>query len=488
MLYFKYKVRDKDNNLIKDVIQANSKKQAISKLKEKGYYIIQINVTLYSLIKNSFKRKKEKNTDKTNNNDEVDINKTDNNNNQKNQLNYNNDTEGVVEGISSNETTQQDQIEQNVLEKLKNIDENKLKKKNNKQARLDFSILNREDTEKIKIDKKLLREMSNNLSVMLKSGVNIRKCIQILINKTSYSKLKKILQGILQDLDAGKSLSQSMSKYPKTFSRFYIAIVDIGEQTGRLSENFKNIVTYLDIIIDIENKINKATLYPKLAFSFIGILLIILSQFVIPNFVDFIPDEEGLPLLSEIVFLLSDYMIFIIPFILLLILVFKLISKFDFIQKLIDKILVKLPIIREITLSIAMFFFSFTLSKNIESGLNIVQSLELSSDTVQNTEVRNEIKQSIEDLKKGKELSESFSGKKYIDEIIIVTLIAGEESGELEQVLENVSSAFKENVDEKTNKINTLVPFISVLIIMSIVLPTVVGIYLPMIDVMTGGF
>ncbi|MCX6799870.1 MAG: type II secretion system F family protein [Candidatus Falkowbacteria bacterium] len=301
---------------------------------------------------------------------------------------------------------------------------------------------------------------AKNLAVMLKAGLNIIEALEISAD-SSTSKLKKALKGIMQSVESGRSLSESLRIYPKIFPAFFISAVFAGEESGTLDENLEQVATQLKKEKDLSDKIKGAMVYPLVVLSAAFVLGLFVSFYILPKI---LPLFEGfgqnLPITTRMLIVFSHFIeqykgqliIFLITFFISMAWLLK--QKFTF--PVTHYILLKFPIIKTISRGANMARFARTLGTMLASGLNIDEALRITSTAVSNYHYQTTLKKVEERVTKGSSLSMSLQEYEQLFPRITTRMIkVGEESGKLDETLLYVANFYEEEVDNSTKALST---------------------------------
>ena len=332
----------------------------------------------------------------------------------------------------------------------------------------DFEFFN-EIFIRVKLAEKII--FAKNLGSMLNAGLPLSRALQILERETENIKLKKIIKSILEDVEAGKSLSQSMSRFPGVFSSLFIAMVEAGEESGSLPDSLKIVSDQLDKVYAIRRKITSAMVYPSVilvAMLIIGALMLI---YVVPNLTGTFKEFGAeLPLSTRIIIEGSDFLIahvFAVIFIVisLIAILYAFFSSLRG-QKILDYVLLRMPLISGIVRQSNSATTARTISSLVSSGVPIVKSLEITSDVLQNYYYKEAMSKAVVAIQKGDSLSNLFKKEtKLYPSLMGEMSEVGEETGNLPKMLMNVAVFYEAEVDAVTKDMSTIVePFLMLVI------------------------
>ena len=355
----------------------------------------------------------------------------------------------------------------------------------------DVVVANKSSRLKVKPNEIML--FTRRLQIMIASGLSLIKSLNIL-QKGASKNFKIILENIINDIQNGESFSKSLSNYPKQFDYTYVALVSVGEKSGSLPECLTDIVEIQKQRAEIKGKLKTASIYPTL----IGVLLILMmtlaSIFFIPTFkANFVNSDVPMPLITEIVFKGADVFPYISIGIFAFIIAFKFLQKKSqrfnrFIKTHTDRIVFKIPVVNNVLMTNYMFSFSSTVSLMLKNGIRLQDTLALASKTINNIYIKNEIANASALMLQGLSFTEAIREQKHFDDILVNIILTGEESGQLDSTLKQISEYYKDELALKVAKLMELVQPVTMIIIGLIVGPIVVAMYIPILDMSSGAF
>lgn len=304
-----------------------------------------------------------------------------------------------------------------------------------------------------KLKNKDLKVFSKEMSILLKSGCEISRILRILINESN-NKVSPVLKEILSNIEKGNSIKDSFEN-TGTFSKFYISMIQAGEMSGNLDDIMDKLATYYEKENKLKNKIISTLIYPTILIISMIISFILILIFLIPNFEDIYSDNNmKTPGLTKVLIFLShlvrdDFHLIIIGNLVLiggLIYLNKNNQKFN---EMINKTLFRLPIIKTYMKLIISNKFIKALSILIASGVQIVDSIEVSAKVMSNEYMYEKICKSNELIKKGNSIGDSLKTVEELPSLLLSMIVIGEESGRLDTVLDTVTDYYENELDSR---------------------------------------
>jgi type IV pilus assembly protein PilC len=302
-----------------------------------------------------------------------------------------------------------------------------------------------------------------HLAVMISSGLSISRALKDLGEQERNKGFQKIIFILGEDVKKGLSLADAMTKHPQAFDKVFISMVKVGETGGSLDEILNILSIQLEKDHKLISKVRGALIYPAIIVSVMIIIGILMMMFVVPKITQ-VFDEFGadLPFLTKMIIAISDFMASQI--LLTLGIIFVIIGSVFFFYKspagkvFFHKIFLKLPVINILIIKLNSARFSRILSSLLESGVSLVESLKITSDTLGNYYFKIAIKEASEDVQKGKALSEILSQKNTPFPFLVVNMLkVGEETGKTPDVLKKLASFYEEEVEQTTQNLSSVI-------------------------------
>ena len=326
-------------------------------------------------------------------------------------------------------------------------------------------------------------------SVMLKAGIPITDCLNNLRRQKFSVPFRNVLQAINVDVESGVLLSTAFSKHPKVFPRFFVSMVEIGEVSGTLDTVMTDMADYYEKDRKIRKKASTAMIYPTLLICMIFVVVVFLCLFVLPQFEATINQLDGdVPKITQIVMGISgfvqDYIFIIIPIITSLILFIILFFKTNTGRYFKDVLLFNLPIISKVQKNLITARFSKAFVILFKSGMNMIDILDNLKKMLGNEVFARKFDYTIEEVKRGKRIAISIEATGLFPSMLTEMINAGEESGNIEEVLESTSNYFDEQVETSIAKAVATIEPIAIIILGLVVALVVISVIIPMISMM----
>jgi len=339
-----------------------------------------------------------------------------------------------------------------------------------------------------KISNREFIEFNKTFSLMLLSKLSLVQALEIIVLQTKNEKLKEIIKNSLRDVKSGQSLSKSFSKYPELFSEIYIANLKVGEETGQIDVVISEYSEYLENISNLKRKVVQALRYPVLVLLVSFGVISFMVFFLIPTFQTlFTSSKFTLPALTEMImafsFFAKDNSIIILLVICSIALLLINSKQIHFLNSLLEKMLVKSPLISKVYIKNIVARFSLSLAYLLRSKVSLLEALKISKNITPNKLFRNEIDLIIKKLSKGESFSSVVKRSAFFDITFSQLLIAGEESAQLDKVFFLISNYYQKDFDFYLDNLTALLEPVLILFIGIIVAVVLVAMYLPIFEI-----
>jgi type II secretory pathway component PulF len=325
---------------------------------------------------------------------------------------------------------------------------------------------------------------SQQLSTLYKAGLPLLAGLSSLAEQSENKKFKPVLEAIGRQIEGGSTLFEAMSKYPDIFPHVYVNMVRAGEASGRLGESLDRFVTLAERELKTQQRVKGATRYPKLVILSLTLGFAVLITFVIPRFAQvFAQFKTPLPLPTRIMIWINEVfhtywylflaVLFGIPILL------KRYIRTESGRYLWDRLKLRIPVFGPLFLKIALSRFAYTFSMLNRSGIPILQTLEITSTTVNNITLAQSIEENSRDVRAGRSLADAMRETGKFTPLVIQMVSIGETSGTLDEMLMKVSEYYDLEVDNAIKKLSTYIePALTVLLAV-VVLFLALAVFLP---------
>jgi type II secretory pathway component PulF len=340
-----------------------------------------------------------------------------------------------------------------------------------------------------KVSNKELVEFIRIFNLLLYSKVGITDSLELILKKTGNEYLQQMLKAIIKDLKAGVSLSKSFSKYPGYFSNIFIANLKVAEETGQIAEVVGDYSNYLEKIQNLKRKIAQAVRYPVFVLLIaVGVVFFMLF-YIIPTFQSlFTSVKTKLPDLTQFlmdvsIFCVKNNLIILLLAMMVGIMIYSISKSKRLKYDILEKVVWRLPLISTLYLNNLLARFSLSMAILLKSKVGLIDALKISKNVTDNQSFQNQIDKITRKIVKGESFSSNLENSKYFDFTFTRLLAAGEESAELDKVFYIISDYYSKQFDYYLESATSLLEPALILFIGIIVAVILIGLYLPMFDI-----
>ncbi len=313
--------------------------------------------------------------------------------------------------------------------------------------------------------------LARNLGAMLGAGLSLARALSVIERQSKNAKLAKTVAELAGDVRRGDALHVALAKYPAVFSKLMIAMVRAGEEGGDLSQSLAVTSDQMERIFDLKKKIRGAMLYPciiLIAIVGIGVLMMIK---VVPTLAQtFAEMNAKLPQSTLFVIAISNFLVHnTVGAIILLcagVIGAYLLAKTKTGQRISDYVFIQLPIIGEMVREVNAARTARTLASLSASGVDVLTSLEITQEVVQNSFFQDVLKEARKSVGEGEPLSATFvRSEKLYPSFVGEMMSVGEETGQTAEMLKRLATYYEAEVDRKTKDMSTIIePFLMLFI------------------------
>ena len=333
--------------------------------------------------------------------------------------------------------------------------------------------------------------MSRQISTLFEANVPALRTLILLAENTESKMLARIMGEIAEDVQAGMSISGAMARHPEVFSDFYVNMVKVGEESGKLNETFSYLADYLDRQYQLTAKTKHALIYPGFVIGTFVTVMTLMFVFIIPKLGAIIKDSgQDVPFYTKITMGISDLLVHYGIFVLIALAIgaFYLyrLTRSDRGQSYLDRSKITIPIVRNIYKKLYLARMADNLETMISAGIPIIRSIELTSEVVGNRVYSNILNNVSEMVKSGSSLSVALAKHPEIPSIMHQMIKVGEETGSLGSILKTLGKFYTREVNEA---VDTLVSLIEPLMIVALGLGVgllLVSVLMPIYNIASG--
>jgi len=330
--------------------------------------------------------------------------------------------------------------------------------------------------------------VTRQLATLLKSGIPLAESLDVLIKQIENIHLERVFRQILEQIVQGDSLADSMEQHPYVFSGLYIAMVRSGEMSGKLDDVLERLAEYTYKKQILEEKIKATLAYPAVLIG-IGFLVVSVLLFVIlPRITSFfIQNNIQLPLLTRIFmgisgFMLSIYGVIFIGVILTAIYFFKKYIETPKGDLWFSKFKLKLPLVGDLMKKSAVSKFTVTFAALLRTGIPALEGLKIVGDVMGNALMQNVVKDVQTAVIEGSDMSSKLKESGVFPPVVGYMMAVGEQSGQLEEMLERIGTAYDQEIEIASGKIISVIEPIMIVGLAVVVGGIIASVLLPIMQ------
>lgn len=325
---------------------------------------------------------------------------------------------------------------------------------------------------------------SQQLSTLYKAGLPLLTGLKGLRDQTSNQRFREILEEIGLQVEGGNTLFGAMSQYPKVFSAVYLSMIRAGESSGRLGESLDRFVTLADRELRSRQKVKEATRYPKIVIVSVIIAFIVLLAFVIPRFAQvFAQFNTTLPLPTRMMIginnLFQNYWYLILPVFLLAPILLKRYIQTEKGRVFWDRLKTRIPGFGRLFIIAALSRFAHTFVMLNKSGIPILQTLEVTSTTINNVIISQSIEEISRQVREGRSLTDAMRESGRFTPLVIQMVGVGETTGTLDEMLIRITEYYDIELENAIKKMTTYIEPALTLFMGAVVLFLALAVFLP---------
>lgn len=328
---------------------------------------------------------------------------------------------------------------------------------------------------------------SRQMFTLQRAGVPILRALAGLQASTPKAALVALLADLRASLDQGRELATAMARHPTVFDGFYLAMIRVGEMTGRLTEAFERLATHIEFELDVRARVKQALRYPSMVLVAIGIALVVVSMFVIPTFATvFAGFKAELPFMTRLLLGFSGFTVRWWPLLLaagvgaawgVRAFVATPAGRYKW-----DRLKLRLPIAGPIIMKATLARFARSFAMASRSGVPITRAMTVVSQTVDNAWMGQRIEQMRDAVERGESITRCATAAGFFTPIVLQMIAVGEETGELDSLLIEIAQMYERETDFAIKGLSSAIEPVLLTVIGAMVLVLALGVFLPLWD------
>ena len=327
--------------------------------------------------------------------------------------------------------------------------------------------------------------LSRQLHTLQRAGVPILRALSGLQASAAKPALVDLLADLRANLDQGRELAVAMARHPAVFSAFYVAMIRVGEMTGRLTEIFQRLADHLEFELDVRARIKQALRYPTFVVVALGLALVVINLFVLPTFATvFAGFKAQLPLMTKLLLGFSSWTLRWWP-----LLIAAGVGAVWAIRAWIatpegryawDRTKLRLPIVGPIVLKATLSRFARSFALASKSGVPLTQAMTVVAQTVDNAWIARRIERMRDGVERGESISRCAAAAGVFTPVVLQMIAVGEETGELDTLLVDIAAMYERETAYAVKGLSAAIEPILLLVVGALVLVLALGVFLPL--------
>lgn len=313
--------------------------------------------------------------------------------------------------------------------------------------------------------------MTRNLGSMITAGLTVSRALSVIERQSKNPRLKLIITRLIARINKGEQFYEGLKEFPKEFSNLYVAMVKAGEESGNLAESLKTLAMQLERAANLKKKIKGAMIYPSIVLLVMVVIAILMMLFVMPQIIKvFESGKMELPVTTKFLIWLTNFMgnytLVVIGGLLGVVAGVVYFFRTTLGKTIMSWTIVRLPVIGTMAKETNAARTARTLSSLLKSGVDVIQSLEITEEVVQNVFYKKIVRTARDRVEKGAPLSETFVAESKLYPVLVGEMIlVGEETGQISGMLGELAQFYETEVERKTKDLSTIIePLLMVVI------------------------
>jgi type IV pilus assembly protein PilC len=331
---------------------------------------------------------------------------------------------------------------------------------------------------------KHILDFTNQLSVMIKAGINLRSALEGIAEQTEHPGLRKVIMGLKSDVESGKQFSEAIARHPRLFGPLYVNMVRASEMSGSFAKMLDRVGMYIAQEIETRKMVIGASIYPAVIGTLAIVVTVFLLTFVLPKFYTvFEGKEEVLPWATTFLMSMSKLLVATWPYLVggsvalgvgLYAFLKTEVGGFWF-----DKTKLSVPVVKNMFRSLYISRSLHTMGQLINAGVPMLETIAITGDIAGNRLYRTMWRGVYSSVKQGKKITAPLQKTKLLPRAVSQMISAGEESGKLGEVLDEVAGYYSKQLKEHIKATTSMIEPVMIIVMGSVVGFIAMAIILP---------
>jgi type IV pilus assembly protein PilC len=335
-----------------------------------------------------------------------------------------------------------------------------------------------------KVKTKDLVVFTRQFATLIDAGVPLVQCLDILQQQEKNITFKRIVAQIKNDVESGKTFSESLKKHPEVFDALYVNLVAAGEMGGMLDVALNRLAAYIEKVAKLKKKVQGAMTYPAVVVGIALLVVAVILTYVIPIFAQLFRDAGAkLPPLTVLVMSLSDffknYIHWIVLAVILIVFLFRRFRKTPKGRDWTDRLILRAPVFGILLRKVAIARFARTLGTMLSSGVPILDSMDIVASTAGNSVIERELRKARASIAEGQTVAEPLAKSGVFPPMVVQMIGVGEATGALDEMLAKIADFYDEEVDVAVDALTSLLEPLMIVFLGVTIGGLLVAMYLP---------
>ncbi|MEA1867074.1 MAG: type II secretion system F family protein [Thermodesulfobacteriota bacterium] len=325
---------------------------------------------------------------------------------------------------------------------------------------------------------------TRQLSTMIDAGLPLIQGLEILASQQENKTFKKILMDTKSDVEGGSTFADALKKHPKQFDRLFCNMIAAGEMGGILDDVLKRLADYMEKALRLKRKVKGALTYPVIVLGISALVIGVILIFVIPVFEQMFAEFGGsLPVPTQMVVNLSkfvkSYFLVIIGAVVIMVFLFKKYYKTEKGKRVVDRLILKSPVFGPLLRKVAVAKLTRTLGTLIDSGVPILETLNVAAGTAGNKMVEEAIYNVRSSISEGRTIAQPLAESGIFPAMVVQMVSVGETTGALDQMLNKIADFYDEEVETAVDALTNMIEPFMIVFLGGTVGSIIIAMYLP---------
>jgi type IV pilus assembly protein PilC len=323
------------------------------------------------------------------------------------------------------------------------------------------------------------------MATMVSSGLALTRALEIMEIQTKNPQFRRVITNVKTNVESGKGLAESFASQEDIFDDITLNLIEAGEESGRLDDILLKLAVELEEKQELQGKLKGALIYPAIILLVIIGVVVLLMFVLVPEMSSIYEEfDSELPWTTQILIDTSEFVTAYWWVIVIILMILGITAKAyldtEKGKRTLDKVLVKIPIAGSVITKMQIAQFTRVLSLLLSSGLSIIKALELTAKSLSNSLFRDVVLEAKDDVEKGGALAMPISRSEYYPLLVSSMIAVGEETGNLDVVLEKIAQYYKEEVNQATANLSSVLEPVFLIIMGGTIAFISLAVYMPM--------